>query len=176
MQRQDALFGEVLEDDAPIPASITAPNNGKGRPKGARNRRHRALERVAQSEAIPLLQTVINAAKSGDMMAAKIILDRVWPRPRSAPINVDMPPTETPSDIRAAMHDLLSRVARGELTTEDGQALIAMMTDMLRAHSFEQNLPDANAGVTIDVRGTFAERLARVIEARQKSLEPPAGD
>jgi hypothetical protein len=170
---QQTLDPEFEAIETPAPAS-EAPNDGNGRPRGARNRKHRALERVARSEAIPLLQTVINAAKNGDMMAAKIILDRVWPKPRTAPITLDLPATSTPADIRSAMHELLARVAQGELTTDDGAALIGMMKDMLAAHVIDARiLPETAAVQTVDVRQTFADRLARVIEARRQTEAAP---
>jgi len=156
----------LIEGFEPTP-NQAPPNNGNGRPRGARNRKHRALEQAARSRALPLLAKVITAAENGDMQAAKIIFDRIWPKPRTAPITCELPKTETPADVRAAMLEVIQRVSRGELTADDGAALVAMMRDVLDAHSIKTLSTDtddtANAG---DVRELFAARLGRIIEAR----------
>jgi hypothetical protein len=141
-----------------------APNEGNGRPKGARNRRHRALQAVAQSQAPALLQRVINAAMNGDMMAAKIVMDRVWPKPRTAPIAVELPQVTTPEQLKTAMYDLLRRVASGELTTDDGAALVAMMKDMVAVEIATGRIDTPNVGElqTADPKAMLIERLLKV--------------
>lgn len=157
----------LIEGFEPAPNQAPLPNAGNGRPKGARNRKHRALEQAARSRALPLLAKVITAAENGDMTAAKIIFDRIWPKPRTAPIQCELPKTETPADVRAAMLEVIQRVSRGELTADDGAALVAMMRDVLDAHSVKvlaaDNDDTANIG---DVRELFAKRLGRIIETR----------
>lgn len=144
-----------------------APNKGNGRPRGARNHKHKALEAAARSRALPLLLKIIEAAEQGDMMAAKIVMDRVWPKPRTAPITLELPKTETPADVRAAMLEIIQRVARGEVTSDDGAAIVRMMKDILDAHSIKTLSPESdNESLSGDARQIFSERLARIIEAR----------
>jgi hypothetical protein len=159
----------LIEGFEPEP-NQAPPSNG--RPKGARNRKHRALEAAARSRALPLLSKVITAAENGDMQAAKIIFDRIWPKPRTAPIQCDLPKTETPADVRTAMLDVLQRVSRGEITSDDGAALVAMMRDILDAHSIKTLSTDADDTANIgDVRELFATRLGRIIEARALPID-----
>lgn len=114
-----------------------------------------------------LLAKICDAAEKGDMMAAKIIMDRVWPRPRTAPMSCELPKTETPADVRAAMLDVLQRVSRGEITSDDGAALVSMMRDVLDAHSIRTLAGDTDEhAIAGDVRELFAKRLGRIIEAR----------
>lgn len=161
-------------DPAPDKQSA-APNQGNGRPKGVRNRKHAALEAAARSRALPLLLKVIEQAEAGDMMAAKIVLDRVWPKPRTAPITLELPATETPADVRAAMMEIIQRVSRGEVTTDDGAALVAMMKDILDAHSIKTLSPDSdNQSLSGDAKQIFSDRLARIIETRATPVEDPA--
>lgn len=151
------------------------PNSGNGRPKGARNRKHRALEQAARSRALPLLAKVIAAAENGDMMAAKIIFDRIWPKPRTAPIECELPKTETPADVRAAMLEVIQRVSRGEISADDGASLVAMMRDVLDAHSIKTLAPENdNDALTGDIRQVFAEKLGRIIEARAVPIDDAA--
>lgn len=157
----------LIEGFEPAPNQVPIPNAGNGRPKGARNRKHRALEAAARSRALPLLAKVITAAENGDMQAAKIIFDRIWPKPRTAPIQCELPKTETPADVRLAMMEVIQRVSRGELTADDGAALVSMMRDILDAHSVKTLSADTDdTASTGDVRELFAARLGRIIEAR----------
>jgi hypothetical protein len=160
------IQGTLIEGCEPAEPN-QAPNNGNGRPKGARNRKHRELELYARSRSMRLLEKIITAAEAGDMMAAKIIMDRVWPKPRTAPIACELPKTETPADVRAAMLDVIQRVSRGEITSEDGAALVAMMRDVLDAHSIKTLSPESdNDALTGDVRAIFQEKITKIIEAR----------
>jgi len=155
-----------FEPAEPIEPS-NLPNDGNGRPAGARNRKHRELEHYARSRSVKLLEKVVDAAERGDMMAAKIVFDRIWPRPRTAPMTCELPPTQTPADVRAAMLDVIQRVSRGEITADDGAALVSMMRNVLDAHSIKTLSPESDTGV-LDKgpRELFAERLGRIIEAR----------
>src|SRR4029077_2128286 len=149
----------------------------KGRPRGARNRKHRALEQAARSRALPLLAKVITAAENGDMMAAKIIFDRIWPKPRTAPIECELPKTETPADVRAAMLEVIQRVSRGELTADAGASLVSMMRDVLDAHSIKTLSPESDTeAIAGDVRELFSEKLGRIIEARAVPVDTDAAD
>lgn len=161
-------------EQQPLLPEAVAPNGGNGRPKGAKNLKHRALERAARSESLPIVQKLCQMARDGDVLAARVILDRVWPRPRTAPFSVELPPTRTPAEVRAAMHLLLDRVASGEIAPDDGQALVAMMRDTLQAHNIQTMSPvtvniDARSA---DARQLLAERLAKVVEQRRA----PEGD
>lgn len=150
-------FGELAE--APL-------TDGEYSPRNRRHSRHRALQRVAQAEAIPLLRRVIEAAKGGDMLAARIVLDRIWPKPRTAPISLDMPEAHTPAELRERMYELFDRVKAGELTTDDGAALVRMMRDILEAQSIK-TLDAAPGTVTIDARRALGDRLARLVSERE---------
>src|SRR5215203_5594430 len=65
---------------------------GPGRPKGERARLAAALDAIAAADAEAVLSAVLSAAKSGDMGAAKLILDRLWPAPKGRAVELDLPP------------------------------------------------------------------------------------
>lgn len=167
---QEPLIPEVLETPR-LGASGPAPNNGNGRPRGARNLKHRALERAARSESLPIVRKVIAQALDGDMYAARLILDRIWPRPRTAPIQFELAPTKTPAEIRQAMHELLGKIARGDIAPDEGAAISAIMRDVLDAHRIQT----FDLGATVEVqqssaRDQLADRLARAIEERRRGI------
>ena len=47
--------------------------------------------------------TLVMNAKGGDMAAARIILDRVWPARKSRPVALDLPEIKTAADVVAAL-------------------------------------------------------------------------
>jgi hypothetical protein len=145
---------------------------GDGRPKGAGNVRYRALERAARAESLPIVMKLIDLAKSGDILAARLILDRIWPRPKSAPITVDLPATGTPDEIRAAMHELLQRIASGAIAPDDGQAIMGAMKDILTAYV----IPAYGSSAIVVTEGKsareqLAERLQKAIAARAETAD-----
>jgi hypothetical protein len=56
-----------------------------------------------QSDAEHVVRAVIGAAKTGDMTAAKIILDRIAPARKGAPVMFDVPELITPADLAPAV-------------------------------------------------------------------------
>ena len=170
MEQQTLYPDEII---APAREAAARPNNGHGRPRGARNRRNRELHALAKEYSLPVLQRVYAAALAGDMLAAKIILDRVWPRPRSAPLSIELPPARSPADVRAAMYDLLHRTAAGEIGAEEAGALVGMCKDILIAERIETT-EQAAAPSNLDPRAILTDRLARLIEARRPADPEPA--
>ena len=169
---EQATFIDGFE---PADSKVIPPN--VGRPAGARNKKHRELEKYARSRSMELLAKICDAAEKGDMAAAKIIMDRVWPRPRTAPMSCDLPKTETPADVRGAMLDVLQRVSRGEITSDDGAALVSMMRDVLDAHSIRTlSGDDDKTAIAGDVRELVQKRLGRIIEARALPIDDDAAD
>lgn len=144
-----------------------APNNGNGRPKGARNLKHQLLERLLRSQSREVLQKVIDQAKDGDMVAAKLLMDRFWPRPRVAPIiGLELPETRNPAELRAAMHELLRKVATGEITPDAGAAIVQICRDVLDAHRGTMENANAAAEET-HTRELIFNRLMRQIAERR---------
>ena len=150
-----------------MPPDPPAPNEGNGRPKGARNRKHKYLEAIAKNQAPALLQRVINAAMNGDMLAAKIVFDRIWPKPRTAPLSIELPSVTSPGELKTAMYDLLQRIAAGELTTEDGAALVGIMKDMLAVELATGRVVNPTPASEIggaDPKALLIERLLKMRE------------
>lgn len=173
---QEPLIAEVLPPARPA-GTNGGPNGGNGRPRGARNLKHKALERVAQSEAVPILRQLCKQALDGDTQAAKIIFDRIWPRPRTAPIAVDLPETRTPAELRAAMHGILAQVATGQIASDDGAALVSIMRDVLDSHRVQTIDNDTHGAVEeTSTRELLITRLERAIEERERASTLPAAD
>jgi hypothetical protein len=79
--------------------------------------------------------------------------------------------------LRRAMHETLARVTSGELTTDDGAALVSILKDILAAHSIETltgSIAPEAAGE--DARALLLERINRVVEEKRRRALPPPAD
>jgi Family of unknown function (DUF5681) len=93
--------------------------NPGGKPKGARNRTTVLAEKLMQDDAKDIVQAVLDAAKGGDMTAARLILDRVSPARRGRPVYLELPPVKTAGDVSAALATLTMAMASGDVTPDE---------------------------------------------------------
>ena len=107
--------------------------NPKGRPKGIVCQ---AKLREAILNDIPdILSTLAKAAKGGDVAAAKLLVDRTIPalKPTSDPV------TFTPGATLADTgHAIMQAVALGQMTTDQGTALISALAGLARVIEVDQ--------------------------------------
>lgn len=115
----------------PFPKGQSA--NPSGRPRGSKNAALVALDRIGEDAAQDLLKSVIALARDGDMAAARIILDRVWPVRKGRPVTFDLPRVESAQDIAKAIGGILEAVAAGLLTPDEGQALSTILESHRKA-------------------------------------------
>ena len=111
---------------------VSTPPRGRGRPKTetiALTKAARARFDALAAESIEaVFQAVLTAAtQDGDMAAAKLIIDRVIPSRRGAPVSFHIRPLKTPEDCALAYADLLDDVGAGRLTPEEGQTISAIV-------------------------------------------------
>ena len=90
-----------------------------GRPPGSKNKVTRALEQLAEGQAEPVFEKVIEQALAGDVPSQKIVLDRVYPPPKGRPINVRIPPINGPQDALPAIAAIFSEIREGEYTPDE---------------------------------------------------------
>lgn len=161
---QESLPG--LEILAPEPETRYAGNgNHTGNPTTRR------LNRIARGHARALLEAVLVAARAGNMQAAKMVFDRIWPEPRGAAVTFGMRPTKSAADIREAMHEVLSRAANGEISPPDAQAFFSMLKDTYLAHTIDNHRLPFDGPVTpvSDARQALADRLKKQLAARNEA-------
>src|SRR5829696_5113677 len=119
--------------DAPTSEpDIAVPHRGRGRPKTeaiALTKAARARFDTLAAESIEaVFQAVLTAAtQDGDMAAAKLLIDRVIPSRRGAPVSFHIRPLKTPEDCALAYADLLDDVGAGRLTPEEAQTIAAIV-------------------------------------------------
>lgn len=99
--------------------------NPAGKPKGARS----ALNLVAAEflkEGSAVAQVVIEAAKSGDMQAASLVLHRISPPLRAAAQKVIFELDQT-KPLAQQAQEILNAVSRGLVDPDTGQMLIGCL-------------------------------------------------
>src|SRR3954454_22562316 len=116
------------------------PKNKGGRPKVASitlTKAARARFDTLAAESIEaVFQAVLAAApEGGDMAAAKLLIDRVIPSRRGAPVSFHIRPLKTPEDCALAYADLLDDVGAGRLTPEEAQTISAIVGKRAELHA-----------------------------------------
>lgn len=101
--------------------------NPRGKPRGAKNHATRMIESLMEGGAEEIASAVINQAKDGNLMAARLVLDRLAPPVRERSIELELPDTRTAAGIAEAQQTVLEAVGRGELTPGEGQVLAGIL-------------------------------------------------
>ncbi len=101
--------------------------NPKGRSKGSRNKATLAALALLEGDLEAITQVCVDKAKEGDMMAVKLILDKVIPNAKERRLSVKLPQVEGVANIPAVLAAVLESVSNGELTPGEGQTITAML-------------------------------------------------
>jgi hypothetical protein len=81
------------------------------------------LEQLMTGDAEAVVRAVVEKARSGDMTAAKIIIDRLVPLRKGRPIQLALPAIKTAGDLLSAQSALIQALAEGEVTAEEAAAV-----------------------------------------------------
>jgi hypothetical protein len=94
-----------------------------GRPSGARHKSTLAIEALLEGEAEAIGRKVIEKALEGDATALRLAMERLYPVRKGRPLAFDMPPLDGATDLSLALGSVLTAIATGELTAEEGVSL-----------------------------------------------------
>lgn len=92
-----------------------------------------ALREKLLPHADQLIDMLTTFAKSGDMTAMKIVMDRIIPPLREEPIHVSIPKIDSAEDCVKAQAAVVNAVAAGEILPSDGQAMSGLIEAQRRA-------------------------------------------
>ena len=122
-----------------------------GNPQGRPKSETAALRESLADGAADVVKAILDAAKAGDMQAAKMILDRLLPpvKASAAPVAVNLPASFTPLDAGTAF---LAAAASGELAPDIASSLVSAAGTLARVQEIQD----------------LADRL----EALEKALNP----
>jgi hypothetical protein len=109
-----------------------APGN-PGRPPGIRNKTTRAVMQILGEHAETLAWQAVARALEGDTAALRLVMERIAPPARDAPVTFALPRMEIARDAAQAAGAVLEAVAGGELTPSEGQAIMGLVEGFRRA-------------------------------------------
>jgi hypothetical protein len=97
--------------------------NPLGRPKGARNKLTLLAESLFEGDADALVRKLIEVAKSGDVGALRLCIDRICPPQRDRTVAIELPPMTTAADAVAAMGVIMQAIGAGDLGAREAREL-----------------------------------------------------
>jgi hypothetical protein len=105
---------------------------GPGRPPG-RTAASTFFDKIGTEAAEDLLNTVVDAARKGNLRAAEIVLARIWPQRKGRPVQLTLPPVRQASDLVPAQAALLQAIGEGAITPEEGAAVASVLEAQRRS-------------------------------------------
>jgi uncharacterized protein DUF5681 len=129
--------------------------NPAGKPKGARHKTTLLAEKLMQDDAEAVVKAVVNAAKGGDMAAARLVLDRIAPARRDNPVAFTLPAVTSAAGAANAIGSILGAVAAGELSPSEGAEVAKLLDAFIRiseATEFERRLQALEQNGASDVQ------------------------
>jgi hypothetical protein len=151
MIRQQSLFISDLtltyvtakqppEADAKSPAGKTKRNRGwdnlgppwkpgqsgnpRGKPVGSRLKVQQRLDKLAHDEAEHLFDLQLQAARAGDILANRWILDKIWPAKKCNPTPRAIGPIKSAADALNVISQILAGQADGSLDLEASSKML----------------------------------------------------
>lgn len=123
--------------------------NPAGRPKGARNKTTLAVQALLDGEAEEISRKAVELAKTGDITAIRLVLERVLPARKDSPVSFDMPVLTGAQDAAKAMGAVMEAVSSGELTPAEAGEISKLVTayiEALRTADLENRIKQLEEG------------------------------
>jgi hypothetical protein len=106
---------------------------GPGRPRKVVKAAADALDERVARVADELLDVTLQQANGGNLMAVKMLLDRVWPVGRSRPLEIAVPQINGARDLLPAMAGITNAMFGGDATAAEGVAAAKVLKAHLEA-------------------------------------------
>lgn len=107
--------------------------NPKGRKSGATARVTAELREIVAADAKTIVKSVIDQAKAGDAESRRAFLRHLLPQSKW-PTPFAMPEIKGPGDIPQAVRCALDAAAKGDLSLEDAERVVALLTGLRQAY------------------------------------------
>jgi hypothetical protein len=105
-----------------------------GRATGSKNKRPTILAMLPPDALQQLYTTIFEAAKAGDMTAAKLLLDRLDPAPKGRPVELPgVPPIDGLEGAQQAGRRVLEVMLAGELSPDEAGQVLDVVVKQLTA-------------------------------------------
>jgi hypothetical protein len=107
--------------------------NPAGRPKGSKNRATLLAIAAMEGELDAVVRKIIEAAKSGDMTAARLVVDKLIPAAKERPISFNLHAVSDAVGCAEAQAKIVAAVAEGEILPSEGDTLSGLVEHQRRA-------------------------------------------
>ena len=107
--------------------------NPAGKKPGSRNKATQMVMALMEGGAEEITRTVVDAAKKGDLAAARLVIERLAPPLRERPLSLPLPDTGTVAGVNAAQQAILQAVGEGEILPGEGTALAGIVESRRKA-------------------------------------------
>jgi len=104
-----------------------------GRPRGARDKATQLAEKLMSDDVEGVVKKVIASAIGGDMTAARIVLDRLVPVRKGAPVALSLPAADNAQGIAGAIAALIGAMGRGEVSPDEANLIAGVLESQRRA-------------------------------------------
>lgn len=101
--------------------------NPKGKPRGVRHAATQISYALMEGSLEEVLATVIKRAKSGDMTACRMIVDKVLPNTKDRTIAFDLPLINDLESVGKAQAEVLQAVSVGNITPNEGERIASII-------------------------------------------------
>ncbi|MET0539118.1 MAG: hypothetical protein ABWZ64_14430 [Xanthobacteraceae bacterium] len=91
------------------------------------------FEQLIEVDAETVIRTVVERAKRGDAKALSWLWGIMLPARKGAPVEIDLPPLERPSDAPGVIAAIFAAACAGEISPEEGNSLTRMVEAYVRA-------------------------------------------
>jgi len=112
--------------------------NPAGRPKGSRNRVTLVALAAMQEGADAIARKVVEMARSGDLGAARLVIERLIPVAKERPIFLSLPDTGSAEGIVQAQAVILQAVAAGDLLPGEAATLAGIVEARRKALEMQE--------------------------------------
>jgi hypothetical protein len=123
---------ESSPSEPPVRGRPFKPGN-PGRPPGSKNKTTKMLEELFEGEAEDLTRKIIELALAGNVRCLEYCVDRLLPRRRGEPINLELPKISRVKDIPAAVAVVVGAVSNGTITPEQASHVSRLLDSFANA-------------------------------------------
>ncbi|MBU2511701.1 hypothetical protein KJ966_10190 [bacterium] len=107
--------------------------NPDGRPPGALNKTTMMVQKLFADEAEEISRSVIKMAKDGDLQAAKLIIERICPAVKDAPVDLKLPKIRGAEDITKAFSTVNEAITAGQISPGQGKVIADILEAQRKA-------------------------------------------
>jgi len=106
--------------------------NPTGKRPGTRHKATQAALELLGGDLAAITQECTRQAKEGNLMAVKLVLDKLIPSAKELPLSLSLPKVEGAATLPAALSAVMVAVAQGDITPGEGQAVCSMLENYRR--------------------------------------------